>query len=64
MAKIYIVGGKIHFETGERTVISGTKIVQETTAAAVSGRIMSSMAASGGLAGKGGLAGAGGGLAG
>jgi len=40
------------------------KVVPLSVAVVVSGRIMSSMAASGGLAGKGGMAGKGGGLAG
>ena len=61
----YIVGGKVYEETDSRKVVVGGKVLEETTVvAAGGGRIMSSLAAAGGLAGTGGIAGKGGGLAG
>ena len=55
-------GGVIHEEDEEEYFIPGVGVIVEDQAA--SGRIMSSLAASGGLAGHGGIAGPGGGLAG
>ena len=59
-----ILGGKIYEATGTRKVIVGRFIFQEAVAAPASGRIMSSLAAGGGLAASGGIAGQNGGLAG
>ncbi len=59
-----IVDGRVYLATTERKVIVGDRVFLETVPAAVGGRIMSSMAGSGGLAGMGGIAGPGGGLAG
>lgn len=56
--------GQIHEEGEEEYFLSGGGEIAEDQAVAAAGRIMSSLAGSGGLAGKGGIAGAGGGLAG
>jgi hypothetical protein len=57
-------GVVVDAEDGDEVFIPGYGVVANNEAAAAAGRIMSSLAGSGGLAGKGGIAGAGGGLAG
>ena len=67
MADIEFVGeGGVYQDTEQGfETVGESGITQEQAAAApAGGRIMSSLAASGGLAGMGGIAGAGGGLAG
>ncbi len=56
--------GMIDEEGTEEYFVPGAGMINEDQAAAVGGRIMSSLAAHGGLAGHGGIAGIGGGLAG
>ena len=56
--------GNLTEATTSTRMVPGIGMVTETVAAVAAGRIMSSLAASGGLAGYGGIAGQGGGLAG
>lgn len=62
--RTYAINGIVITETGERTYAINSIVITETQAVVTAGRIMSSLAGSGGLAGLGGIAGRSGGLAG